>query len=361
MRGIRTVRLSRMQTGRILALGACGLLVAAVDCGLDSGGVLFSEGPDASTDGPRDSTDATADRAGGDGGSTDSGQAPRVDAGPCTDASLPLCDDDAAACATGNQCTPPLPVGWEIVSIDVPCADPYIPWITGSTTIAFASPGPTVCSCVCNQSTAPSCASTADVFSGPSCGDAAGPLTASSCTVGPIVTKAGDGIQIVRAQTPATCTPTPTVSTPTFDAGARQVCKLTGARGLCQGHSYCAPSTGSACIAKAGPQTCPTGFSNVSMSTGAADSRTCTACACAATTGPCTGLARLGTSTDTCTGGSNFDYDGGCIGVGASFIGTLKDNELDTNGTTTSHCVVSDAGAPTGSVTPTDPFTVCCR
>lgn len=341
-----------------VVIGVFSLLGGAASCGLDIAGMEVADdgGLDATTDAL---AETGLDSGIGDAVNDNPFDVP-ADIGPCFDASLALCDDDAG-CGAGTKCTPFIPPSWQIVSLASPsCGGAYPVAFTAAPLVQYNPPGTTTCGCSgCNIATPGACG-TATISSGAACGTAAGTVTADgTCkTISTIDMVINDGIKAVQTAPPPTCaTPTQTKTIPTFDGGAQRLC-TSNATGLCDFHSFCAPSTGApVCIAHAGDQPCPSGF-RIALATGATDTRNCTSCTCAATGGACTGHLTLTTNGGCSTNAQPFDYDGGCL---PGVIGVGWDHVQIGPGTPTGQCVLADAGTPVGSVAPTNPITVCCQ
>ena len=345
------------------SIGVGALLCGAASCSLDLAGV------DAVGDDGGAHTDATTDGLAPDG-AVDSGIRDAIsdnpfdvpaDVGPCLGASLALCDDDAG-CAPGTKCAPFIPPAWQLVTLAIAtCGGAYPVPFTAVQVIDYTVPGATSCSCSgCTVSLAGVCSATAAISTGPACGTAiVSPPADNSCVSGfTINLAAGDGIQAVQTEMPPLCaTPTQTKVIPTFDGGIEHIC-TSNATGLCDFHSFCAPSSGApVCVARAGDQPCPGGF-KLALATGATDTRDCTSCSCGTTGGNCTGTLTLTTNGGCNQNAQTFNYDGGCVpgvaGSGGSHVNVGP-------GTPTGACNVADAGTPIGSVAPTTPITVCCQ
>ncbi|MEO6420180.1 MAG: hypothetical protein ABIP39_12265 [Polyangiaceae bacterium] len=352
-----------MQRRWPVILGVFALLAGAASCGLDLAGMESGDdgGLDATADGLAEAgADSGVDSDIGDAVNDNPFDVP-ADIGPCFDASLQLCDDDAG-CGAGTKCTPFIPPAWQIVSLASPtCAGPYPVPFTAAPIIQYVTPAPTNCSCTGCTITAPGvCSGSATIATGAACGNAAQSVTADgTCkSITSINLVSGDHIKAVQTETPPTCAPpVQTKGIPTFDGGATQVC-TSNATGLCDFHSFCAPSTGApVCIARAGDQACPSGF-RIALATGGTDTRDCTACTCGTTAPDC-----IGTMVLTTNGGCNmnaqvFTYDGGCnVGV----AGTGWDHVNIGPGTPSGECRIADGGVVVGSVAPTNPITVCCQ
>ena len=343
----------------IAGIGGFALLSGGASCSLDLAG-LDVVGDDGGANADGLAPDAAVDSSIGDAINDNPFDVPQ-DIGPCLGASLALCDNDAG-CGAGTKCTPFLPPSWQLVSLAAPtCGGAYPVPFTGVPVIAYTAPGASSCGCTgCTVASPGVCSATAAISTGAACGTAiASPPADNSCASGfTINLVAGDGIQAVQTATAPTCaTPTQTKVIPTFDGGAQQIC-TSNATGLCDFHRFCAPSSGApVCIARAGDQPCPAGF-KVALATGATDTRDCTSCSCATTAGNCTGTLKLTTNNGCNQNVQTFKYDGGCV---PGVVGSGWNHVNLGPGTPSGTCGLADAGAPVGSVAPTDPITVCCQ
>ncbi len=343
-----------------VVIGVFAVLGGAASCGLDLAGMNVAD--DGGLDGAADGlAESGLDSGIGDAVNDNPFDVP-ADIGPCFDASLALCDDDAG-CGAGTKCTPFVPPSWQIVLLtNTACSGAYPIRFTGLTTVAYNAPAATSCGCTgCGIQSPGVCNADASISTGAACANFVTGIPAdNSCQHSGfnIALAAGDGIRAVQVETPPTCTaPAPTKTIPSFDGGAQNIC-TSNATGLCEFHSFCAPSTGApVCIAIAGAQSCPSGFKTM-FATGATDTRDCSTCTCGTTAGNCTGTMTLTTMGGCTNGNQTFAYDGGCI---PGTVGSGWDHAQLGPGTPTGECHVADAGSPIGTVAPTNPITVCCQ
>lgn len=139
--------------------------------------------------------------------------------------------------------------------------------------------------------------------------------------------------------------------------------------GGCPSGKVCVPKgsggpTESLCVRQDGAKACPAGWTQtIGGYTGAADTRSCDACACGAPGTGCTGGSYTFFDLDQCMAGGNDNPipvgSSTCADVSAlldSFSWSVQGQLPMPKGS----CPAS-GGAPTGSVQPTQPFTYCCK
>ncbi len=367
---------------RRLTAAACayGLLVATgIGCGLDIAGTDFGDyAPygDGSTDVVNDTTvdtgtDALGDSAsdvGTDAGSDVVGDGPLPDLGPidagCTQAILPLCDDDAASCGGASLCAPAFPAGWHVVSFGasapVTCPTGFAAPAGRAQVALYDASAPASCACGCTT-TPGSCAGTvtSSVGAAGACLVDAGDIPASpGCADISLTTVASFSAQVNQVASGSSCTPT-SAALPPVDAGIAHLCELADASTLCQGHRFCVPlATGSdrACISHDGVAACPSGFPFV-VASDIADTRAC-GCGCATTEGTCNGRVQLYQDAG-CQGPADLtiDYDGGCTTITPPSIADYGSINLDQAAVVGASCTAS--GGLDGSVD-ASVATVCC-
>jgi hypothetical protein len=118
------------------------------------------------------------------------------------------------------------------------------------------------------------------------------------------------------------------------------------------------------CIYQDGDVACPMGpyAQKTLLYTGFADSRSCSACACGAPSGgTCAGLVRLfdyeGIEDGCSEAGPILPADGTCVATGAEITGYI----LELDGAPVGGSCAASGGNPSGTVTGTNPITVCCE
>jgi hypothetical protein len=149
-----------------------------------------------------------------------------------------------------------------------------------------------------------------------------------------------------------------TRSTPAFAESAR-LCSLT-ATGLggCSGAAVCSPPTSGAydaelCVWRVGSSQCPAGFANgATYHTGYDDTRACSACSC---NGSCGTLTYTWFSNTNCA----TQYQTGTVPT--SFPACANPTAPRSARFTNAASCLPSGGALSGSVTGTDPVTVCCE
>ena len=285
-------------------------------------------------------------------------------------------------------CTPPVPVGWNIVSYDQK-SRPVCPMGYGTPANLFenATAQPSTCACTCSSapSVQPSCNANVTFnvqFSdGNNCGVTCANMitSASTCTNGswnfPACGSGGRNWLKVSGAAPAPAggacaNPMATVTLPAKTSDQGRSCALSAAPGSC-GMGACIPTPmtpDTICIEKSGVNVCPNGFPNTHYAgDGIADTRGCGPDPCTCTMANKGSCSTPNLSTYTVNNCSAQDLsisaapaDGVCrnVGLGGGSI-TYNSAKYDS---TSSGAVCSYIGTftPTGSVTVTNVRTICC-
>jgi len=348
---------------------ARGLAAVAVAAATTAGGVscsllapsdeeLMGAGTDAS---------ATAD-ATGDGVVRPDGDAGRVG----SDGSLASKDSDASDAsadsdAPGCTCAPAPPAGWTAVAFataNAVCPDGFGP--PQAVEVPPADDGGGPCSCQCAlEAGACDMGQVSVVFaSNAACAGSSVDLSLSgSCasTPGGPSVPANEYVQVTAPGQVTACGATAIATLPTPASGTLCVIGDGGANdpGECPIGSMCAPSVPApyaACIAKAGTEPCPSGWTHAyQVGTSFMDTRTCGDCACGPV--PCTGTLRLWTNGG-CAGTPDLtaSIDGFCRPYGSSGFTARRYEAVITDG----GCAVTTPSTLDGGLSPEDAQTVCC-
>jgi hypothetical protein len=114
------------------------------------------------------------------------------------------------------------------------------------------------------------------------------------------------------------------------------------------------------CIMRLGDEVCPPGYPDKTLLYSSFDDgRTCSACSCAPGAVTCEGQIELWTTSTSCAGAPGYTVESANVCTSplmATVDGSFRYTAL---GVTAGACTPS-GGASGGSVTPTDPITVCC-
>lgn len=371
-----------------VALVAC---LAAGACGLDLEGL---EAPDGSTGHDASADSSTVDVTTYDTGAPEGSLVDTVQSdttqGDTTEEDVELADtgstetgvldagDAGGVCPPNWQCIGgPIPAGWTLLELSTgPNPGPCDSNFSSPMAVYGGTFPPATCTCAGKVGTPGSCTGgNIDVsFGSPGCSmfDAGAPAGAGCATLPVALTPVANlQIEVTPAPyTPGTCAATPTTTVTPVTAAA-QTCALAqppGGEG-CTNGQVCAPNTSGNyhhCIVAAGTQTCPPGlgYNNPQiMGQGYDDSRACSPCTTTGPTATCGNAALTYYTNPGCTQGaqavqanstcSNFP---GPTGGGAP---TYKAQEY--TATVQNETCTATAGPPTGGVTLTGEFTVCCR
>jgi hypothetical protein len=276
----------------------------------------------------------------------------------------PLKGSAAAACGSASTCRPPVPAGWQGPVFlregneGVGCVAPFGSKVLG-TILDGVDAGPAACTCAC-ATNPKSCLYRTDIYSTPNC---AGSLAASNFPAvnGCLPSGAVFSIRWLDAGTPLDaggCTAAPIATTSTPTSTESHLCLGAFPTSGCTS-GVCMPSASKSCIATEGDLPCPAPFSTRRIfERKLADGRTCSGCSCAFDPNACKAIPTLRITKDVCAAdagtATTFANVGGCTS-GTAEAGAGAFTDLPVNG-----CTVSAPSTPTGTVTASDPVTVCC-
>ncbi len=300
--------------------------------------------------------------AGATGGAPSGGGTGGTVSSPCTNQS--------------NVCLPAAPAGWTGPlaleagpSAPGPCGGAYPTPTTAGMLHANLQAPPATCGCGCMNPTATCPTATLSVAFG--CSPGSVKMTVATLTEGSVCTPVtiSGSFSWIRADgnfSAGNCQPQPTENVASLSWGIQaRACggATLGAASSCAGSEICAPplpTNAKSCVYQAGNLACPAGYTNKQLLyDGAADTRGCTTCLCGAATGDCTGpgavtLHNLANCTD-------------------PFVRSVSLNECSVNsvagvpyaqyssGTPSNVSCPPSGGKPTGTATPENPVTYCCR
>jgi hypothetical protein len=284
---------------------------------------------------------------------------------------------DPMCSGAGFACVPAAPPGWTGpgayytgASIAPPCPGGYpTDSLDGESDVQNS---PAMCACACGAVQGAGC-STAGISyyqdamcNGASCGmDAlppnfcvAAPCAAAAVIASPPIVQGG-------VCTPAAKTTIPQVSW----SKAQRAC--TGpVGGGCSSGMVCAPPVaspfaGTRCVYSAGAQACPGDYPNASTTTygGVSDTRSCSACACGAPTGlSCTQPTLTMWSGTVCMmlQLQSIPADGLCHQLVNGGMNNTQSAEASSFSLQGNGSCAASGGTAQGSLTPTQPSTVCC-
>jgi hypothetical protein len=291
------------------------------------------------------------------------------------------CADQPACAAYGCASLPPsswlgpavLWTGPRTATVPA-CPAGYSTAVDGLSGLTFAND---TCTCQCNATGQTCSGGTALIYSTMDCGGACATLALASGTCTTFSCAGEEGAWQVTAPVTTTgqCTPvvTPTSGGPPTWQTAVRVCSSTGttnrAGGCSTATDECLPVPASPfaglCVYQTGTQTtCPAPYNRNAKpfvySTGSTDGRNCGACTCGGTptAGTCSGGVHL-YGTANCTGtavasGSGCQQFNNPFGASAQAV---EANYSSTPGTCPTPSVLPQ---PTGAVTATGAFSVCC-
>jgi hypothetical protein len=324
------------------------------------------------------------------GGSTG---AALLDSGAACDASAPEnCTDgvddncntmidcaDQPACSA-YECASSTPDGWigpavmwtgSYPAAAVPeCPAGYATAVDGFEGLAFS---PDACGCECTAS-GQTCSGNATLYTGTNCAKSCvtAALSSNACTplVCPMGGASGSWQVTGPVSTGGTCSPTVTTKSggSTSWQTAVRVCAHAGRidePGGCANGDQCvpkptAPYGSSLCVYQAGVQTaCPAPFDAsphpAVLFKSSTDTRGCGACTCSATPTPASCSGRVDLHAESTCGDTPRSSAPGCLTFNLSPV-AVQANYALTAGT----CSVTGMPAPTGTVTPTNAYSVCC-
>jgi hypothetical protein len=355
---------------------------ASADATLDS----TQEASIARNDGADEAAMADAFAGGADAALAD----PAVDASGA-DAAI---DDAAMACA--GSCVPAAPPGWEgplqileVFSLDAGsqgCADAS--WVSALDLVAGPSADPASCTCNCGLPAGIACSTpSVSYFRDRACtqpcaaptpvGLTCTSLSATGCGTAPHFSmgpSSADG---------GACAPVATMSLPPLAwSSSAHLCAPAPSLelGACGSGQACVPSSDPSsappvlCVAQQGDVPCPSGygFRHAPQSEPGADAggdggtpyyfaqhddgRGCTSCGCEAPSGAtCTSSGIVAYSDSACTMTEmTMEPDAGCLAFGAY-------NATCAGAVAAGGRCVATGGLPTGGVTLTSPYTICCN
>ncbi len=359
-------------TGRRSLAGIAAVLATllAASCSLEAGGILVDAGGlDATTGDVAVTDDAIAPRE--DGGPGDAEPDVLIDAGPCPQPGLPLCDTAASACGSGESCSPPLAPGWSLVVLHrgapAACPTAFVP--RAGNAVEFKEGAP-ACTCSCTKTGGVCGTGAATVTFGPA--GSTCPSNAASSAIAPdngcadlVGVQPGTatfGFKVARpTTTPPTCNAANGGTVPPADGGAVHLCDVADASALCAQHRFCVPaSTGKVCISKSGTVACPAPFVPAVVATDITGARSC-GCSCSSIGGSCVGTATIYPS-----GGGNcgspapveVPYDGGCLDVTGAANPNYKFITIPADASAGGSC--TPVGTTQNTAAPVNPTTVCC-
>ena len=314
---------------------------------------------------------------------------PPVDGGGGTDACTPsgpeICTDgvdndcnglvdcaDPACMSQGYSCVPSVPAGWSFASTDL-AARPPCPTGSGPATPIVVDPvdAPATCPCTCAPTLNPSCVSgTLEGSYGntSSCSNGPDPYSANdgSCVNMNLALLAFVGTPALPPTGPSTCGPTVSPMVPAAGGTQGELCSVSGPFGAgCGAGDICAlagEAPFNACLTQSGASSCPAGYP-VSHAAGSSltDTRGCGACGCGAPTVTCTDASWTFYPSVGCQGGGTvaLTCDGKCDASNASPSAVFQSYKYSASPDVVCG-VPTQPAAPTGSLTLSDPSTVCC-
>jgi hypothetical protein len=312
----------------------------------------------------------------GEGGSKPAhdggGHAPDARSGADTGKSscpTPADCNDPACVAEGYVCTPPAPMGWSIATVDFTGHAPCPPGYGVSQELPTPpTGGPASCGCTCAAGPLPSCTiGNVEYSAGSTTCTSAGHFDANGglCTAAAEVVEAFVEITAVPLPAGASCVATPSTTLPPTGSTTDAVCVWSGTPSTtgCSGGDVCVATTSARaqCILEEGSTSCAGAYS-AAYSVGASldDTRACTgACTCGQPTAKCTKKTLTLYTAGTCTGATLvLDTDGVCDATGE--VASMY-NSYQYTATPTVVCASpTETPAPVGSLTLTDPQTLCC-
>ncbi|MCC6527201.1 MAG: hypothetical protein IT373_31420 [Polyangiaceae bacterium] len=349
------------------------LCAALVGCGTE-----FSTGGSGGAGGATSTTSSTTSTtasggAGGQGGDA-TGGAGGAGLENCVDGvdnngdALADCADPQCS-AVGFACLPDPGQGWvgpvvlQNPALDCPARWPAAVMSGGASVTSAAA----ACDCTCGAAVDVACADLQNVgrYADSACNTASAlsQFPIGACTSLPNGASFG-AIEVMPVPcSGGNCPPVPSVGKPpTVWVEPAEACAPGGTPGGCEA-GRCAPPVDDAvvCVATQGAQQpCPAGYPNGrTVFTALNDTRGCTACSCGpAAPGTCDTMLHLyANGTCAAPAGAALPDDGVCTPMDPQQVFLSARPEL--LGTNDAHCEPSDP-TPTGTVTATAPYTVCC-
>jgi hypothetical protein len=352
-------------------LGVAGTATVVGACGAAPCGETLTCGDAVSSD--------AAPNGGGDDRTIDAWTDALIDAS-AADAHEGAADAPTTACERGGQsCAPAIPPAFQgpvafvestadggLAPAPPNCAPPYsVDAVDGYDVPIFA---PATCQCACGDVDAGCTAPAIQTFTDNVCVNScttvlAGTCTAAGCTSTSQSAKIVTGAQAQGGSCPESVQKVVPVWRPTQDWGAMgRGCAIATALpdGGCTGTDLCVPALpvgGALCVWQAGDTPCPATYPRkVRVYASATDSRGCTdQCSC----GPPTGVTCASTTTvspsASCTGGTLL-LAGSCVSYASAATPHVSTTVTPMSGS----CTPGGASAPTGTVAPAQPTTVCC-
>lgn len=277
--------------------------------------------------------------------------------------------DDADAggsntCDSNRSCVERVPSDWQVVAFAEGARPPCPSGFGGGADVRSVqgASGPPKCTCNCSGSS--SCADgkvTLALGTDASCGGSTESLDVENDCERLNGTRDFEvgANAFLRATPPPTpsCNGTSSSSPPPLRDS--RICKLeASSAGGCGASSICAPRTGNGyqlCIQKAGANACPSGFSSEHRAgTGAADTRSCSACTCTAS--PCSVEVKLHDSTNCGSPKVTLTTTGTCTQVSTAAF-SARGYETKVSG----GCGAAGPSQGSGNLSIENESTVCCR
>ena len=280
--------------------------------------------------------------------------------------------EDPQCTGAGYSCVDPAPTGfvgpvdWYA---DQKCAPPFSTEHAKGGIDVTVPPGGSCPTCACGSATGERCGVDANLYDQLGCGGKSKAFVfvgSGTCVntgdqvFGPKSVKLTGTARVVQGSCAPSSAGEKSFQNPSFTNDVRACRAQPG--GGCAGSQICAPPNGenSTCIAQDGDVACPGGFSKRLLFRGWQDSRDCGACACEPPTGTCPSSAvpSLFDSATSCSQGE-IVLSSNCSNIPLHPSGTFASRM--TLHTATNVTCKATGGAITGTVTPNDPVTVCCR
>lgn len=276
-------------------------------------------------------------------------------------------DAGSGACEGANACRPAVPSGWQGPVFvrdgkeDVGCAAPFGSKVLGTLLDGVdASPG----GCKCDCSPKPgSCQYRVDIFDSSTCSGS--PITPTpftsfnACAPNAVVPTFGVRYYDSGVTTSAGCNANAVRTGSSVAATESHLCLGAFPQSGCAS-GVCMPASAKACVAAEGDLACPAPFTVKRLfHRNYVDGVTCSPCACtfdpnACKSPPAIRITNAPCGSDAATTVATFTANAGCVG-GTAEAGTGAISELTLNGCTTTTPSVAD-----GSITTSDPITLCC-
>jgi hypothetical protein len=283
---------------------------------------------------------------------------------------------DPTCKSAGFTCVPTAPTGWTGPVAYDEGAPPSAACPAGYPTDALdgqSDPSTTAatCSCSCGAVQGASCSLTNVAYystldcTGATCGDDG--LPGGQCVAVPCGSSAAASPPVVAGGA-CTATPSQTVPPVQWQQAQRACTGVVG--GGCSAGNVCAPPVASPfaptpCVYTAGSTGCPSGYPNAATTTyaSATDTRSCSACSCGSPTGLSCSVPTMSLWSDVSCSVSqvtSFPANGACVSLGGSGMQRVGGAEASAFGVQGNGSCTASGGTPQGSVTPTQPTTVCC-